>query len=75
MPKRVVVKGEGITLDLLLWREHGPAGERLVEVAHRLNPGLAALCAPDIPVGTPVILPDRPPRDRVTPRRVVDLFG
>lgn len=70
----IIVRGEGITLDLLLWRRHGVRGQALVEEALDLNPGLAALGAV-LPLGTAVMLPDLPPLPATPPVRVVSLFG
>ncbi len=74
MPETIVVRGEAVTLDLLLWRRHGVRGQALVEEALDLNPGLAAL-GPVLPLGTPVILPDLPTLPATPPVRVVSLFG
>lgn len=59
MAERIVIRGDNITLDLLLWRRFGQIGHSLVEAAHSLNPGLAAL-GPVLPFGTSVALPDLP---------------
>jgi len=72
MPETVTIKGEGITLDLLLWRRHGRAGQDLLDKAFALNPGLAAK-GYFLPLGTAVILPDLPKAKQT--RRVVNLFG
>ncbi|MDQ0314865.1 tail protein X [Amorphus orientalis] len=75
MPEERTVRGEGITLDLLLWRRDGVRGRELVEAALDLNPGLADLGAV-LPLGTVVFLPDPPAaRSAPVPRKVVDLFG
>jgi phage tail protein X len=52
----VTIRGDGITLDLLLWRRFGRQGISLVERTLELNPGLADLGA-EIPLGTKVLLP------------------
>lgn len=70
----IIVRGEGITLDLILWRRHGVRGQALVEAALTLNPGLAAL-GPFIPLGTSVIIPDLPPQPASQPAKLVSLFG
>ena len=70
----VTVKGEGITLDLLLWRAYGVRGRSLLENALALNVDVARLGAV-IPMGTEVTLPDLPPKDAVQSREVVSLFG
>jgi phage tail protein X len=59
MTETITIKGEGITLDLLLWRRFGRAGQALVEAALQLNAGLAALGA-ELPLGTRVTLPEEP---------------
>lgn len=69
----VIVKGEGITLDLLLWRAYGVRGRILLEEAFTLNTDLAALGV-IIPLGTTVHLPDLPPEDAGQSRQVVSLF-
>ena len=70
----VTVKGEGITLDLLLWRAYGVRGRSLLENALALNVDVARLGAV-IPMGTEVTLPDLHPKDAVQSREVVSLFG
>ena len=74
MTEMITIAGEGITLDLLLWRRHGVRGQGLVADALTLNPGLAAL-RPVLPLGTVVIIPDLPPAPATPPIRVVSLFG
>lgn len=74
MPETMTVRGEGITLDLLLWRRYGVRGRSLVEVALEHNPGLAAL-GPVLPLGTVVKVPDLPPAAATPQRRIVSLFG
>jgi len=69
----VTIRGEGITLDLLLWRIHGVRGQHLVEVAFELNPGLAAL-GPVLPLGTVVKIPPMPQAVRA-PAPLITLFG
>ncbi|MBB5703618.1 phage tail protein X [Ochrobactrum daejeonense] len=70
----VIVRGEGITLDLLLWRAYGVRGRSLLESALSLNVDMARL-GTVIPMGTEVILPDLPPDNAGQPREVVSLFG
>ena len=60
----------GDTLDALNWRERGLGPDDLPAVL-QANPGLARL-GPVLPIGTPVILPDTPPANRV--RDVVQLW-
>jgi phage tail protein X len=50
------VAGEGISVDLLIWREYRRPMPGLVEQVLDMNPGLAAL-GPVLPVGTLVKLP------------------
>lgn len=69
------VAGSGITLDLLLWRAYGRAGNTsaMLAAAWALNPGLAAK-GPVLPLGARVTLPD-PPSPAAARRRVpVNLF-
>lgn len=73
MPETITIRGEGITLDLLLWRRYGVRGQALVEAALRLNPGLAAL-GPVLPLGIAVKIPELPPATQST-RRYVSMFG
>ncbi len=54
----ITVKGEGITLDLLLWRAYGVRGRSLIERSLSLNVDMARL-GTVIPMGTKVI-PPRP---------------
>lgn len=73
MVEKMTVKGEGITLDLLLWRRHGVRGRLLVEQTLELNPGLGAL-GPILPLGTVLILPDLPAQTSTAKTRI-SLFG
>lgn len=59
MAETVTIRGDGITLDLLLWRRFGRVGQSIVEETLALNPGIAAL-GPELPLGTAVMLPDAP---------------
>ncbi|MCR5941118.1 phage tail protein [Ochrobactrum sp. XJ1] len=72
--RTVTVKGEGITLDLLLWRAYGVRGRKLVEEALSLNRDLASLGVV-IPMGQTVNLPDLPSEEIGQTREVVSLFG
>lgn len=74
MTETVTVRGEGISLDLLLWRRYGVRGQGLVEEALVLNPGLAAL-GPILPLRTIVTIPDLPPAASAPAVKVVSLFG
>lgn len=75
MPRPVPVLGTGITLDKLLWRAFGRAGNTaaMLRAAQRLNRGLSAL-GPEIPLGTVVILPDAPTASARATRAPVNLF-
>ena len=68
----IVVKGEGLTLDLLLWRKFGVRGRELVEETLRLNAGLSGL-GPILPLGTSVVVPDLPAAGPTT-AAVISLF-
>jgi len=70
----IIVKGEGITLDLLLWRAYGVRGRSLVESTLAFNTDLASLGV-IIPMGMAVNLPDLPPEELGQSRNVVSLFG
>lgn len=74
MAETITIRGEGISLDLLLWRRYGVRGQGLVEEALVLNPGLAAL-GPVLPLGTVVTIPDLPPAASAPAVKVVSLFG
>ncbi len=70
----VTVKGEGITLDLLLWRAFGVRGRILLEDTLALNVDVARL-GTIIPMGTKVLLPDLPAETQGQSRDVISLFG
>ena len=72
MAESLTIRGEGITLELLLWRRYGVRGRELVSAAFDANPGLAAK-GPYLPLGTVVSLPDLPARTSAA-RKVVSLF-
>lgn len=74
MAETITVEGEGLTLELLLWRRYGIRGRELVTVALERNPGLATL-GPVLPPGTKVMIPDLPSQGRQPARKVVSLFG
>ncbi|SFV32558.1 P2-like prophage tail protein X [Devosia crocina] len=74
MTQSFTIKREGVTLDLLLYQVHGVEGPAMLEVALGLNPGLADM-GPFIPLGTTVIVPDKPARDVFRVRPTVSLFG
>lgn len=73
MSETIIVNGDGITVDLLLWRRHGRRGQSLLEETLALNPGLAGL-GPILPVGSVLALPDLPRQVRQA-RQPVSLFG
>lgn len=73
MAETITVNGEFITLDLLLTRRHGFAGQALLEAAYDLNPGLAGLNR-FIPLGTVVIIPDKPQQDELVLAPTYSLF-
>ncbi|MCF1502893.1 tail protein X [Afifella sp. H1R] len=74
MAETITIRGEGISVDLLLWRRYGVPGRALVETTLTLNPGLADAGAV-LPLGSKVILPELPRRDVAVERKVVTLFG
>lgn len=73
MAETITVRGEGITVDLLLWRKYGVRGRGVVEATFALNPGLAAL-GPILPLGTLVTLADLPAAPKVSERLAISLF-
>lgn len=76
MAKQFVVNQQHLTVDLILWRQFGVGGQRMVERIHQLNPGLAAL-GPVLPIGTSFLIPDAlppKPQSRVVTEEPVDLF-
>jgi phage tail protein X len=57
----VKVAGEGISVDLLIWRKYKRPMPGLLELVLDINPGIAGL-GPILPIGTVVTLPDvKPP--------------
>ena len=54
--EQIVVRGEGITLPLLIWRRFRKPMPGLVEKTLDMNPGLAAQ-GPFIGLGTEVVVP------------------
>lgn len=75
MGRTITVRGEGITVDLLLWREYGVKGKRALKATLDLNPGVAGL-GPVLPLGTAVTLADLPVEQRaVNQSTAIDLFG
>ncbi len=73
MPQSIPVRGDNITVDLLLHRVHGIRGRELIAETLRLNPGLAGLGL-YIPPGTTVIVPDLPSAAQ-TVKKLKTLFG
>lgn len=72
--EKITVSREHTTLDLLLFRRFGAAGQSLLESVLDANRGLAAK-GPVLPVGTVVTLPEQLGRTSAAERPVVDLFG
>ncbi|MCB8835921.1 tail protein X [Aurantimonas sp. VKM B-3413] len=74
MPSTLTVRSEGLVLDAILAAKYDPRTARaILTEALELNPGLAAL-GPVLPIGTMLIIPDRP-GNAVPAVDVVDLFG
>lgn len=73
MTETVTIRGDGISLDLLLWRRFGVAGQALLTTTLDLNPGLAA-CGAILLLGTVVVLPEAP-LPAVATDQPVDLFA
>ena len=68
----IKVAGDGISVDLLIWRKYKRPMPGLLEQVLDINPGLAAL-GPILPIGTVVKLPTvKPPP--VTELAVVRLW-
>lgn len=72
MPESFTVRGEGLTVELVLHRRYGVRGRELVRDAFDLNPGLAGLGAV-LPLGTQLLIPDLP-QQRTTVTRRISLF-
>lgn len=69
----VVVKGEAITLSLLVWRRFKRQSTGFLERVLDMNPGLADL-GPIIPVGTSIIFPIDAPELKKKERNIVHLW-
>ena len=69
----VVVKGEAITLSLLVWRRFKRQSTGFLERVLDMNPGLADL-GPIIPVDTFIIFPIDAPELKNKERNVVHLW-
>lgn len=69
----IVVKGEAITLSLLVWRRFKRQNTGFVEHVLDINPGLADL-GPILPVGTSIIFPIDPLEVQRKERNVVHLW-
>lgn len=69
----VVVKGEAITLSLLVWRRFKRQSMGFVERVLDMNPRLADI-GPIIPVGTSIRLPIDAPELKNKERNVVHLW-
>jgi len=75
MAETYVVRQEGLTLDLILWRRFGRQGPEIVSTVYSLNIGLAAL-GPILPFGTAFLIPDAMPKPQPgIAAQPVDLFG
>lgn len=57
MPEKFTVRGEGLTVELVLHRKYGVRGRSLVEETMRINPGLADLGA-FLPLGSSFTIPE-----------------
>lgn len=75
MPETIVVKGEGLTVELIVWRKYGVRGRRarLVEKTLNSNPGLAGLGL-ILPLGATFNIPDLPQEDEAKVVDVVSIF-
>ena len=73
MVNRIEIKGDFISLDKLLAREFGFAGQQLSAQTLELNPGLAD-AGFYLPHGTVVILPDFNPLEVQVAEPVISLF-
>lgn len=69
----ITVKGDHITLDLLVWRRFRDHRSGFVERVLNMNPGLADL-GPFLPIGTKVRIPLDAPELRPAERPVVRLW-
>ena len=72
--EKIVVNGEGLTLDLILYRRFGRRAPSLVARTLKLNPGLAAEGL-ILAFGREIILPDVPTRRDANRRPAVNLFS
>lgn len=72
--ERIIVKGDDITLDLLVWRRFQSHRPGFVERVLDANPGLADL-GPVLPVGTVVAVPLDAPELSPPKRPAVRLWG
>lgn len=59
MAETFTVRGEGLTVDLVLWRKYGLRGRSLIEATLDANPGLGKL-GPYLPLGTVFTIPNLP---------------
>ncbi|KAB2669026.1 phage tail protein [Ochrobactrum sp. LMG 5442] len=69
----IVVKGEAITLPLLVWRRFKRQPSGFVERVLDLNPGIADL-GPFLPVGTEILFPVDAPELETKERDTVHLW-
>ncbi len=70
----ITVAGDGITIDLLVWRRFRARRDGLVERIIATNPGLAAL-GPILPIGTNVVIPMDDPSAKPAKPALVRLWG
>ncbi len=69
----ITVAGDGLTVELLVWRRYRRPIPRLVEQVLELNPGLAQL-GPHLPPGTRVVLPVLQEAAQPAEREIVQLW-
>lgn len=76
MPIPIIVEGVGLTVEKLLFRWYGRRGNSsaMLDKTYALNPGLAAL-GTELPLRTPLTLPDLPVEKPTRKRQGVNLFG
>lgn len=69
----IVVRGDNLTLSLLVWRRFRRKPQGYVERVLDMNPGLAEL-GPILPPGTEVVFPIEVAETRPAERKVVRLW-
>lgn len=70
----ITVSADGLTVELLVWRRYRRPIVGLVEQVLELNPGLAQLASPHIPLGTRVVLPVLQEAAQPAEREIVQLW-